>query len=135
MLITEIKDKHFKDNYNNAIKFSNMSELDKFIAYIEEDRNRYDKLFGTPYSETQIKYWREVLENNLKKKRFRFVSIRDRGACYNGQNTNYLQSEKIRYSNISAIDQMLDMITMYEKKEEMSDTEKEIRSILDELAL
>jgi hypothetical protein len=30
---------------------------------------------------------------------------------------------------------MLDMITMYEKKEEMSDTEKEIRSILDELAL
>lgn len=138
MLITDIKDKWFKGHYNHAIKFSSFEELEKFIAYIKEDTNRYDKLFGSPYSEPQILSWRSALDINLKKKRFRFISIRYSGACYNGQNTTYLDSTKIKYNNtstLSYIDKMLDMITMYEKKEEMSDTEKEIRSILDELAL
>lgn len=135
MLITDIKDKWFKNTYNNVIKISNSHELEKLIKYIEEDKNRYDQLFQNTYSESQINFWRQCLEDNLKKKRFRFISIRYNGSCYNGQNSNYLNSTNIIYSDKSPVDVMLEMIDNYENQSKLSNEQIEINDILNELAL
>ena len=135
MLIKDIKEKFFKGNYYNAIRIKTMEELAKLINYFQQDPSRFDAVFNRPYDVNICDNWKLQLEENLKKARYKFLAIRYHSYHSHSRGSKYLESTSIEYSDLSHIDRMLDMIDNYEKRGNISEKEKELMSLLDELGL
>jgi len=145
---SELKDKFFLNNYNKAIKFKNEEGLNKFIQYVTQDDGKiFNELFNQSYTLERIndfieKQWINKFKNNLKQMRYRFLSIRYSGYSYNGQNTEYLDSEDIIYDFglINDLDNILDLLDKLKKKNDIKEkkalipeTHQEILDLLNEL--
>lgn len=135
MLIKDIKEKFFKGDYYNAIRIKTMEELEKLIYYFQQDPSRFDAVFNRPYDVNICDTWKLQLEENLKKARYKFLAIRYHSYHSHSRGSKYLESTSIEYSDLSHIDRMLDMIDNYEKRGNISEKEKELISLLDELGL
>ena len=140
MLVNDIKSKFFNADYYRAIKIKDQSELEKLIKYIEEDYTRFDNIFNTVGTTKEtinniIQQWRIIFDENSKKKRYRFLAIRYSGYARHSQNSIYLDSNNIIYSNQSPIDTMLEIIDNYEKTSKLSNEQIQVKEFLNELDL